>query len=177
VGRAPRRWGWHQLAPHHAHRLVADAELPPGALVLDIGAGRGAVTEVLLDAGHRVIAVEAHPGRAAHLRRRFGAGITVVQVDARHLRLPRRPFHVVASPPYAITTPLLQLLLQRGSRLRSAHLVLQHQAARRWAAGQAPGAGRWTREFQVAVGRTVPRHAFRPPPPVSSAVLLIRRRT
>lgn len=176
MGRAQRRWGWHQLSPQHAERLVADAELPSGAIVLDVGAGRGVITEALLDAGHRVVAVEAHPGRAAHLRRRFGARITVVRADARHLRLPRRGFHVVASPPYAITTPLLQLLLQRGSRLRSAHLVLQQQAARRWVTGAAPGSGRWAHEFQLAVGRTVPRSAFTPPPAVPSAVLQIRRR-
>jgi 23S rRNA (adenine-N6)-dimethyltransferase len=176
VGRAQRRWGWHQLAPHHARRLVADATLPPRALVLDIGAGHGPITEALLDAGHRVIAVEAHDRRAAHLEERFGDAVTVVRTDARRLRLPRRPFHVVASPPYGITSELLRLLLQRGSRLLSAHLVVQQQAARRWASGAAPGAGRWLVEFDLAVGRPVPRQAFTPRPSVPSVVLTIRRR-
>jgi hypothetical protein len=40
-------------------------------LVIDIGAGGGAITAQLLDQGAQVIAVELHPGRAAALRRRF----------------------------------------------------------------------------------------------------------
>ncbi|MCC5950649.1 MAG: hypothetical protein JJU45_00990 [Acidimicrobiia bacterium] len=35
---------------------------------------------------------------------------------------------------------------------------------------------RWAREFEVAVGRTVPRGAFDPPPRVPSAVLHVHRR-
>lgn len=177
MGQPRQRWGWHQLDPEHAERLVTEADLPARALVLDVGAGHGALTAPLVDAGHRVVAVEAHPGRAAHLRQRFGRNITVVQADARDLRLPRRPFHVVASPPYAITTPLLRALLAPRGRLRSAHLVVQLQAARRFADGRAPGAGRWMHEYELAVVRPVPRRAFRPPPAVPSAVLRIRRRS
>lgn len=176
MGRSTRRWGWHQLAPQHARRLVAEADLPHRSLVLDIGAGHGAITAPLLRAGHRVIAVEAHPGRGDRLERRFGGDVTVVRTDARQLRLPRRPFHVVASPPYGITSPLLRLLLQRRSHLESAHLVVQDQAARRWAAGAAPGAGRWMHDFDLTVGRRLPRRAFDPPPAVPSVVLTIRRR-
>jgi len=42
--------------------------------VLDVGAGQGALTGPLIQAGARVIAVELHPGRAEALRRRFGSG-------------------------------------------------------------------------------------------------------
>lgn len=170
-----RQWGWHALRPDWAERLVAEAALPPRAWVLDIGAGHGALTAPLLDAGHRVIAVEAHPGRAAQLRRRFGRRVVVVRADAADLRLPTRPFHVVASLPYAATTPILRRLLAPGSRLQSAHLVVQAQAARRWAGPGAPAAGRWQREVAAAVGRPVPRSAFVPPPAVPSRVLVLRR--
>ena len=176
MGQSRRQWGWHQLSSRHAQRLVADAKLPPRSVVLDVGAGRGAITAPLVDAGHRVIAIEAHRGRAAHLESRFGEHVTVVRADAGQLRLPRRPFHVVASPPYAITSSLLRSLLQRGSRLQSAHLVIQQQAAQRWAAGRAPGAGRWLHDFELTVGASVPRQAFNPPPAVPSAVLVVRRR-
>ncbi|MDQ4069531.1 MAG: rRNA adenine N(6)-methyltransferase family protein [Actinomycetota bacterium] len=176
MGQPRRSWGWHRLAAEQAEQLVADAALPRRCLVLDIGAGHGSLTAPLLVAGHRVIAVEAHPRRAAHLRERFGSKLTVIGIDARQLCLPRRPFHVVASPPYAITSPLLQLLLQHRSHLHSAHLVIQAQAARRWAYGRPPGAGRWRQSFDLTVLRPVPRQAFQPPPAVPSAVLRIRRR-
>ena len=90
-----------------------------------------------------MVAVELHPGRHAALRRLAEQEplLTVVRADAADLRLPRRPFRVVSSPPYAVSTALLARLLGPGSRLESADLVLQRQLARRWAAGQAPGAG------------------------------------
>lgn len=170
-------WGWHRLAPSWAERLVADAGIRPGDLVLDVGAGTGALTAPLVDAGARVVAFELHPGRAAALRERFaGAPVTVVHADAADLRLPRRPFRVVANPPFAVTTRLLGRLLAPGSRLVRADVVLQHAAARRWTDGRAPGAGRWGRDYDVRPGRPVPRAAFDPRPPVDCRVLRVTRR-
>ena len=166
-----RRWGWHELDARWARRLVADARLSVGSTVLDIGAGTGAITSELLDAGARVIAVEAHPGRARCLRERFGERIVVVQADAADLRLPRRPFHVVANPPFHVTTALLRRLLQPGSRLVSARLILQEPAAVRWASWSAPSAPRWRKTYDVALGPKVPRAAFVPPPHVQVRVL------
>lgn len=171
-----RQWGWHQLHSDSAEQLVADAAIPRGALVLDIGAGTGAITEPLLRAGARVIAVEAHRGRAAQLRERFGDDIVVVQADAADLRLPRKPYYVVANPPFGVSTPLLRRLLQPGSRLVGGRLILQDQVVRRWASGDAPGARRWSREFTLSAGRRVPRHSFRPRPRVDTRVLAIARR-
>lgn len=173
----PRRWGYHELAPRWARRLVADAAVHPGDTVLDIGAGTGAITAPLLDAGARVVAVEAHPGRAAALRTRFGRRLVVVQADAGQVLLPRRPYLVVANPPFAITTSLLRRLLQPGSRLESATLLLPHHAARRWASPHAPASARWGRWFAAHVGASVPQHAFRPAAPQPTRVLHLVRRS
>ncbi|HEX6236106.1 MAG TPA: rRNA adenine N-6-methyltransferase family protein [Acidimicrobiales bacterium] len=172
------RWGWHRLSGRWAEILVADAQVTPGTLVVDIGAGTGAVTAALVAAGAHVVAVELHPGRAAHLRRRFaGQPVTVVRADATTLRLPRRPFRVVSNPPFSATTAILRRLLAPGSRLVAADLVLPAWAARRWAAGRAPGAGRWARQYAADVGRPVPQVAFTPPAPTPSRVLVIRGRS
>lgn len=173
--RSRRAWGWHALADEWAARIVADAGVRPGELVVDIGAGNGVLTAQLLQAGARVVAVELHPGRARHLRERFaGAPVTVVEADALSLRLPRRPFRVVASPPYAISSPLLDLLLTPRSRLVAADLVLQRAVVRRYTDGRRAGAG--GRRWSLRAGRPLPRQAFRPAPKVDSSVLVIRRR-
>lgn len=176
MARSRRQWGWHQLAADAAAALVQEARLPPRALVLDVGAGLGAVTGALLEAGHRVVAIEAHPGRALELRERYGERIKVVQADAADLRLPRRPFHVVANPPFSITSALLRRLLHPGSRLVSATLLVQDAAARRWAGPHAPAAARWQQLHQARLGPPVPRRAFRPPPQVPTRILHIHRR-
>lgn len=171
-----RAWGWHPLTAEWAARIVAEAGIRPAELVFDLGAGDGALTTPLIAAGARVVAVELHPRRARGLRERFHADpVTVVEADASTLRLPRRPFRVVASPPYVITSELLRLLLSRGSPLATADLVLQRAAVRRLVDRQ-PAGSRRSFPWVMRMGLSVPRTAFRPAPQVDSAVLVVRRR-
>lgn len=173
-----RRWGWHELDERFAARLVRDAGVGRGDVVVDVGAGRGVITDALVRSGAMVVAVERHDERVAALRRRFGSrgNVTVVATDAADLRLPRRPYHVVANPPFLLTSALLRRLLQPGTRLLTASLVLDERALIRWTGPNAPGAGRWRRDFDVAVGDRIPRAAFRPAPSVPCRVLRLRRR-
>ena len=173
-----RAWGWHPLVDEWAGRVVAAAAIQPGDLVFDIGAGHGALTAHLVAAGARVVAVELHADRVAVLRRRFaGAPVTVVHGDATALRLPGRPFRVVASPPYGISSALLRLLLAPRSTLARADLVLQRAVVRRYVEGRsALGGSALGGRWEARIGQLLPRRAFRPPPQVDSAVLVVRSR-
>lgn len=170
-------WGWHELAETWASRLVERAGVRPGDLVLDIGAGSGIITDHLLRAGARVVAVELHPGRVAALREKYqGRPVRVVQVDAAMLRLPRRPFWVVSNPPFAVTTSLLRRLLDLDSNLIRAELVVPAHVAARWGAGRGAEAHRWQHRFTATAAGRVPRSAFRPAPPQDAAWLSITAR-
>jgi 23S rRNA (adenine-N6)-dimethyltransferase len=178
VGRrtGSRRWAWHLLSSRWAERIVEDAGIRAGDLVLDVGAGDGALTRPLVQAGARVIAFELHHGRAQELERRFASrGVKVVRADAADLRLPRRPFKVVANPPFTAHVALVKRLVSPGSRLVQADLVLPRHAAVRWAEGRGPGWGRHLAEYTFEVVTTIPRNAFTPPPPQAPVVLRITR--
>ncbi len=165
---ARSRWSYFRLSPDWARTIVAGAGVRAGDTVLDLGAGSGALTGPLLDAGARVIALEKHAGRAQWLRGRFaGAPVVVVEGDIRDLHLPARPFRVVANPPFHLARPLVAQLLH-ARLLLGADVVLRLDTAR----NLARRAGR--RGLVVDVARTVPRSAFRPVPTTDAAVLQIR---
>lgn len=168
------QWGWHPLTDGWAARIVDAAGVRPGDFVLDLGAGQGALTHHLVRAGAEVLAIELHPRRCEVLRSRFaGSPVRVVQADLRSLRLPRRPFRVVANPPFHYSTELLQTLLARDSALVAADLVLQRAAVRAFVDGRGPA--RWWRRWTLTAGMALPRSAFRRPPTVDSRLLVIRR--
>lgn len=172
-----RAWGWHPLTDTWAARIVSASGVGPHDLVLDIGAGDGALTTHLVKAGARVLAVELHPSRVRLLRERFrNDPVTVVAADALGVRLPHRPFRVVASPPYTISSDLMRLLLSPGSQLIAADLVVQRAFAYRFADRWSRSAGRAQHRCAVRCGAPLPRSAFRPPPKVDSTTLIIRRR-
>lgn len=176
---APNPSGAHVLADPTAAWLVRQADVRPGELVLDIGAGLGALTRPLLAAGARVVAIERDPRIAARLARRTAGavGLTVVTGDALAVPLPRRPYRVVANIPFSITTPLLRRLVD--SPLVAADLVVELAAGRRLAspavAAARPELGRWHRRCEFSLGPVIPPHRFRPPPSVPAVVLRLRR--
>jgi 23S rRNA (adenine-N6)-dimethyltransferase len=154
--------------------VVAAAGVRPGELVLDLGAGTGALTRPLAATGARVVAVELHPRRAARLRRLEADGVRVVEDDVLEFPLPRRPFRVVANPPYAVAGPLLRRLVAPGSQLVAADLVLERAMVAFYS--DDTRRRRWERTWSVSRGPNLPRRAFMPRPGVDTGTLRLRRR-
>ena len=108
----------------------------------------------------------------------FG-NVRVVTADALALPMPRRPFRVVANPPFGSTKAILRRLLgDPRVPLERADLVLQEQAARRYAARRPadPEMIAWGAAYELGTGRRLGPACFRPRPRVGAAVLVARRR-
>jgi len=159
---------------------VADAGVARDDLVVDIGAGAGALTRALLDSGARVIALEPDPALASELRARFrGCGVRVVEEDARTWTWPVEPFRVVANLPFAGSGAILaHLLRDPTTHLRCADLILQWEAARKHGAVW-PTTLRgvyWGAWYELSVTGRLGASAFSPPPSVAAGVVRITRR-
>jgi 23S rRNA (adenine-N6)-dimethyltransferase len=157
-----------------AAEVVRSAKVGAGDLVLDIGAGGGALTSALVRAGADVIAIELDPLLAARLRKRFGR---VIEADARDVDLPCEPFHVVANLPFAIGTSMLRRFLRPETALRSAAVVVDWRlAVKRASLWPSTRLGvEWSAWFELTVVRRLPRCCFSPPPSVDAGVLRATR--
>lgn len=180
--RARRSGGVHFLAvPRIAARLVRSCPLDTTDLVLEFGAGQGAITTHLAETGARVLAVERDPVFARTLRNRFSdrGNVRVVHADAEFVPLPRKQFSVVASIPYALSATFLRRLLspQRTS-LRQAALILEWGFAKRVTAARPRDLEQawWTARFELRLISRISADCFSPAPRVDSAHLLVTRR-
>ncbi len=162
-------------------RLVRASAAGPGRLVLDLGAGHGALTLPLAATGARVVAVERDPRLAARLRRRLAgqAAVTVVEADLREVPLPRREFLVVANIPFGVTTALLRRLAgDPGVRLGAAELITAWGVAR-WLTAPVPRDAEtawWTARYEFRLTAAVRPGSFTPRPAVTAAHLSLRPR-
>jgi 16S rRNA (adenine1518-N6/adenine1519-N6)-dimethyltransferase len=184
--------GQHFLEDRRILERIVDALDPnPGDTVIEIGPGRGSLSDVLLprvgEAGGegRLVLIEYDRALAARLRERYGGApaVSIVEADVLGVSLAslaRGPFKLIGNVPYYITTPILFHALETPRPARTV-LLVQREVADRMAA--APGSktyGALSVNVQaVATTRIAFRVApgsFNPPPKVESAVVIVEPR-
>ncbi|HQL55277.1 MAG TPA: 16S rRNA (adenine(1518)-N(6)/adenine(1519)-N(6))-dimethyltransferase RsmA, partial [Phycisphaerae bacterium] len=180
-------------------KVVAGGEVQPADTVLEIGAGTGSLTELLLQRGARVVAVEIDRGLQGVLRARLGEHprFTLVQGDAlggKHRVNPlvlkvlsERPpapggaYKLVANLPYQIATPLLMDLLLAAPRFARLTATIQREVGERLAAhprteAYGPVSVVMQTLAEVTPLAILPPTAFWPRPQVESLLVAIRPR-
>ncbi|MCL5669768.1 MAG: 16S rRNA (adenine(1518)-N(6)/adenine(1519)-N(6))-dimethyltransferase RsmA [Acidobacteria bacterium] len=175
--------GQHFLSEgRYRQRIVDSLHLKPQDVVVEIGPGRGAMTELLAQRARRVIGIEVDPRLAEDLRRRFVnyANLEILYADILKTDLAALSsapgLFVFGNLPYYITSPILHHVLSFSPVIRSMAFVVQREVADRLVA--APG----RREYgylsvlvqscsRARILFTIPPGAFRPAPKVHSALV------
>ena len=180
--------GQHFLNSAHYLRVVADAaHIQEGDVVLEIGPGEGTLTEVLLEHGAKVIAIEKDSRLIPLLREKFKhfdmSKFQVVEGDAldfdtstfRNFDISNDRFAVVGNIPYYITGALFKKFLTAPHQPSTLVFLIQKEVAERIA--------RSKKESILSLSvkaygvpkyiKTVPAGAFSPPPKVDSAILAV----
>ena len=185
--RAKKSLGQNFLNSHAvAREIVASAKIAPSDTVLEIGPGKGFLTEGLLASGAHVIIVEKDDRMIPLLSDKFAQellekrltlihGDIVELLDTQTLKLPKK-YKVVANIPYYITGYILRAFLERGEKPETMVLMVQKEVADRIIA-------RDKKESILSIAlkaygtprlvKKVPARYFTPAPNVDSAVIAI----
>jgi 16S rRNA (adenine1518-N6/adenine1519-N6)-dimethyltransferase len=199
VARARKRFGQHFLEPAWVGKLIGAIGPTATDHFVEIGPGRGAITQPLAQRVASVIAIEVDRDLAAALSALHLPNVTVVNDDVLRVdllslidataeignltegqrgRASARPIRVAGNLPYNISSPILFRLLDASAsgRFGDAYLMLQKEVADRLVAR--PGTGDYgvltlSTMLRADVTRvlSLPPGAFRPAPKVHSAVV------
>jgi 16S rRNA (adenine1518-N6/adenine1519-N6)-dimethyltransferase len=187
---ARKRFGQHFLHDRGVlERMVREIAPTADQALLEIGPGRGALTELLIGKSRTLDAIEIDRDLAQQLRARWGApqGFELHQADALDFDLATLArargarLRVIGNLPYNISTPLLFHIAAAHEHVDDVHVMLQKEVIDRIAA--APGSGEYGRLTVMLAPWFEARHlfdvgpgAFTPAPRVWSAVARLRVR-
>ena len=179
-----QRLGQHFLAKGSILERIVRAACPAHEpLVIEIGPGRGALTEKLFAKADRVIAIEIDGELVQALREKFqDEAFTLIHADVLETDLAQwGAAAVVGNLPYYAATPIIEKTLSAGAALQRAVFLVQKEVAARLTAHPC------TRDYGYLSVQTqlladaealfdVSPSAFRPPPKVDSTLIRLRPR-
>jgi 16S rRNA (adenine1518-N6/adenine1519-N6)-dimethyltransferase len=192
VKRYRQKLGQHFLSDaRYCSRIVDSLQLRAGDLVIEIGPGHGAVTELLASRARCVVAIELDSELVNELRQKFqpSANVEIIHGDIlltdlgeiwrRHKR---GRCYIFGNLPYYITSPIIHHVLGFAQQVRAMGLLVQREVADRLVAQ--PGSRDYgyltvfTRLYASArIVLQIPPGAFSPPPQVHSAFVRFEMRT
>lgn len=179
-----RRLGQNFLIDRRVAERIAARLADEPSRVLEIGPGRGALTEPLLERFERVLALELDEQLVASLDQQFGGrGLEVRHGDALRddldaLLASEMRWQVASNLPYSVGTAILRRVLRRHDLITRLVVMLQREVAHRVVA-EPGGKGHGLLALERAAWADakllfdVPPTAFRPRPKVMSAVLVL----
>ena len=173
--------GQHFLRDQRALARIADAlQLTGAETVVEIGPGRGALTDLLVPRARRLLAIEVDRALVPILRARYAdqSHVIVLEADVLTVNLgeaAQGPYRLVGNVPYNITTPILFHALKAPRPELAVYLVQREVAERIVAPPGSDAYGALSVNVQALAEATllfkVPASAFQPAPKVESAVI------
>jgi 16S rRNA (adenine1518-N6/adenine1519-N6)-dimethyltransferase len=182
--KARKRFGQNFLVDHGIIRDIVRAVHPQVEdRIVEIGPGKGAITELLADACNYLSVIELDRDLVPWLQVKFEKhpNFQLFQADAlkfdfAQLMDNEKPLRIVGNLPYNISTPLIFHLLSYANQVQDMHFMLQKEVVKRMAAE--PGSGAYGRlgimvQYYCAVENLfeVPPESFDPAPKVDSAIV------
>lgn len=121
-------------SPRLVHELVGHTTIKKRDTVLEIGAGSGVITSVLVKRVERVIAYEYDPRMVSKLRDNLAKfdNLEVIQGDFLAAKLPDFAYKVFANIPFHLSSPIIKKLTESPNRPQAIYLIVQKQFANKF---------------------------------------------
>jgi len=162
--------------------ILFAAQICVGDYVLEIGPGQGILTQSLVKAGAKVLAIEKDPRFVEYLQEHIhNQNFKVIQGDIRDIYLDiiqkqHNPFKIVANIPYYLTSFLLRMILENNPKPEICVFLVQQEVAERLVTKNNKESilslliKYYADVFYI---KKVPRQAFNPIPKIDSAIVKI----
>jgi 16S rRNA (adenine1518-N6/adenine1519-N6)-dimethyltransferase len=183
--------GQHFLASRAVLQKIITVISPQkNELIIEIGAGKGALTAPLAGLSGRVIAIEKDRALIPYLLKLRKDNLTVIEGDVLKIDFdellakesrPDENVKLVGNLPYSISTPLLFRILEKKKLVQECVFLLQKEVAERLSArprskAYAPISILFQIDYEIHLHFPVSPGSFTPPPRVISALVSLKKR-
>jgi 16S rRNA (adenine1518-N6/adenine1519-N6)-dimethyltransferase len=160
-------------------KIIEAGEVSKDDLIIEVGAGKGVLTEELVKHAGSVKALEIDDDLIPMLEDKFRntKNLEIVHEDVLNFTPPSRPYKVIANIPYYITSPIIRHFLHSTPPTLMI-LLIQKEVAQKIVSEEGSVLSLMIKMFaDPEIVCTVPKEAFRPQPKVESAVIKLKTLT
>ena len=113
------------------HKLFEFVDFESTKTILEIGPGKGIISDALIKQNKNVIAIEADQKLFSELRKKYAniPNLSLIHADFLAYKMPNEPFIIVSNIPFNITASIIRKITDEQSKLQVAYLIMQKDAA------------------------------------------------
>ena len=171
------------INPAFVAKLISNTNIASSDTVIDIGAGKGVITNELSKKVKKVIAIELDRNLFLVLKNKFSnqKNIKIINVDFLKYDLPEFKYKIFANPPFIISADIINKILKLPNELDSAYLFLQDKTAERFIGGPNYNDSQvsilYKPFYDMFILKKISKKEFRPAPSVDVVLCVFVKKT
>ena len=178
---------WHSQNFLHDSQFVASlvnmADITSGDTVIEIGPGKGIITERLSEKAEKVVGIEYDFGLAQKLREKFSnsPNVEILAGDFLKWSLPNYKYKIFSNIPFEYTSRILDKILVSSKSPLDSYLIMQDLAAERFVgkslvARNSQASILLQPFYSMNILKRIDRHQYRPVPNVDTVLARFEKR-
>ncbi|MGK2848495.1 MAG: ribosomal RNA small subunit methyltransferase A [Minisyncoccota bacterium] len=160
-------------------KLLRFVDFESTKTILEIGPGKGSITDFLIKQNNKIIAIEADQKLFSELQKKYGnvVNFSIIHADFLKYDLPNKPFIVVSNIPFNITADIIRKLVD--SDMESAYLIMQKEAANKYLGAPVAHSSLLSHfmknRFEIEKLMDIDRKNYTPKPSFDTSFVIFRR--